>query len=176
MPSAMLPVAFRRLLHPYPYRTEIKGRSERSGVEPELLAALIREESRFDPTAVSGASARGLAQFVYSTALELAPAAGLRPLQPADLNRPEVSIALGAAYLGKLIENFDGRVEHAVTAYNAGEEQTRLWKSYCYSRDTAEYFSKVGFPQTRGYLRKVLSSRNQYRELYGTNGATLAAR
>jgi soluble lytic murein transglycosylase len=175
VPQSMLPETFRRLLYPYPYRQIIQQRSERVGIEPALLAALIREESRFDPEAVSAASARGLTQFVYSTALELAPAAGLRHLEPTDLNKPKVAIALGATYLSRLLRQFDGRIELAVTAYNAGEEQTRLWKSYCYSREPAEYFSKVGFPQTRGYLRKVLSSRNQYRELYGSGAETLAA-
>jgi len=173
VPRTMLPDAFRRLLYPYPYRQTIRQFSKRAGVEPELLAALIREESRFDATAVSAASARGLAQFVYPTALELAPAAGLRRLEPADLDQPRVSIALGATYLSRLLQQFEGRIEHAVTAYNAGEEQARLWKSYCYSHDPAEFFSKVGFPQTRGYLRKVLSSLNQYRELYGSGGDTL---
>jgi soluble lytic murein transglycosylase len=175
VPQSMRPATFRRLLYPYPYRQIIRQRSERVGVEPALLAALIREESRFDPEAVSAASARGLTQFVYSTALELAPAAGLRHLEPTDLNKPRIAIALGATYLSQLLQQFDGRIELAVTAYNAGEEQTRLWKSYCYSREPAEYFSKVGFPQTRGYLKKVLSSRNQYRELYGSGAETLAA-
>lgn len=178
VPPSLLPEAYRQLVYPYPYRDEIEARSEIAHVEPELLAALIREESRFDPHAVSAASARGLTQFVYSTALELAPAAGLSRLQPEQLNDPEVSIALGATYLARLLEQFDGRTEHAITAYNAGENQTRLWKSYCYSHEPAEYFTKVGFPQTRSYLRKVLGSRTQYRELYGSpsSGTEIAQR
>ena len=165
-PPQLLPDAFRQLLYPYPYRQEIGAHSERFGVEPELLAALIREESRFDPTAVSAASARGLTQFVYSTAAEMAPAVGLRDFRPEHLHDPAISIAMGAAYLARLLERFDQRLEPAITAYNAGEEQVRVWQSYCYSRDPAEYYSKVGFPQTRGYLRKVVSSRNQYRDIY----------
>lgn len=53
-----------------------------------------------------------------------------------------------------------------VAAYNAGEPQAQLWRSYCFSTDPAEYFSKVGFPQTRSYLAKVLSSRVQYAEIW----------
>jgi soluble lytic murein transglycosylase len=167
LPRQLLPTAYRRLLYPYPYRDAIEAQARRFGIEPELLAALIREESRFDPSAESRASARGLTQFVYSTAQRYASTIGLRELRPEQLNDPEISIALGAAYLSDLLARFDGRLETAVTAYNAGEEQARVWRSYCYSRDPAEYFSKVGFPQSRSYLRKVLDSRSQYLELYG---------
>ena len=83
-----------------------------------------------------------------------------------DLHRPPVAIALGAAYLAKLDVLFNGRGEIVATAYNAGEDQARLWSSYCYSKEPAEYFSKVGFVQTRNYLRKVGSSLAQYKEIY----------
>ncbi len=169
LPEALWPLDLRRHLYPHPYREAIESQSDRRGIEPELLAGLIREESRFDPDAVSVASARGLTQFVQPTAKRIAGIIGLDIDDPRDLHRPGVAIALGAAYLAELLELFDGRVEDAVTAYNAGEDQTRLWRSYCYSRNPAEYYTKVGFAQTRSYLRKVLTSRNQYSELYGAS-------
>ncbi len=169
LPERLWPRDFRRHLYPWPYRHLITTSASRHGVEPELLTGLIREESRFDPEAVSVAAARGLAQFVHPTAARIAGTIGLRIEDPADLHKPEIAIALGAAYLEELLETFDGRVEDAVTAYNAGEDQTRVWRSYCYSRNPAEYYSKVGFTQTRSYLRKVLSSRGQYTELYGSS-------
>lgn len=169
VPPAMLPSSFRRLLYPYAYRPLIEEQARLRGVDPTLLASLIREESRFNPQAVSAAAARGLTQFTFPTALEVAPAAGIRIDDPGQLHDPAVAIALGAAYLQRLHNTFGGRVEAAITAYNAGEDQTRLWESYCFSRDPAEYFSKVGFVQTRHYLRKVLTSRAQYQELYSSS-------
>ena len=66
-----------------------------------------------------------------------------------------------------------------VAAYNAGENQAELWRSYCFSREPEEYFSKVGFAETRGYLSKVLESRAQYARLYSLdnlNGGQSEAR
>jgi soluble lytic murein transglycosylase len=142
-------------------------------VDPYLLTALIREESRFDSRAVSAASARGLTQFVLSTASRLAPRAGLDSVSPEDLHRPEVSIALGAAYLEELLERFDGREHQAVAAYNAGENQAELWLSYCFTMEPEEYLTKVGFRETRSYLSNVLGSRAQYADLYAPDTLAL---
>ncbi len=167
LPSALAPHALRQLLYPLPYRDLIVRESERWGIDPLLLAALIREESKFDPRAVSGASARGLAQFVLPTANRLAQQIGIENLRARDLHSPSVSIALGAAYMAELASQFGNGAHLVLAAYNAGEDQTRVWRSYCYSTEPEEFFSKVGFPQTRSYLRKVLTSREQYAQLYG---------
>lgn len=167
LPPALLPNPFRVILYPYPYRALIVGEAEARRLDQHLLAALIREESRFDAGAVSVVAARGLTQFVYPTARRVASDLGIRLDDPTALHDPTLSIRLGAAYLAELTERFDGRQEAAVTAYNAGPDQARLWTSYCYGREPAEYFSKVGFEETRRYLDKVLTSRSHYRQLYG---------
>jgi soluble lytic murein transglycosylase len=82
------------------------------------------------------------------------------------LHDPDIAITLGAAYLAELERFFDGNIPQVVSAYNAGEDLARLWLSYCFSHDSAEYFTKIGYAQTRNYLAKVLSSREQYREIY----------
>ncbi|MDX1643846.1 MAG: lytic transglycosylase domain-containing protein [Thermoanaerobaculia bacterium] len=167
LPPALLPNPFRVILYPYPYRALIVGEAEARGIDRHLLASVIREESRFDAGAVSVVSARGLTQFVYPTARQVAGDLGVRLDDPTALHDPALSIRLGAAYLAELTERFDGRQEAAVTAYNAGPDQARLWTSYCYGREPAEYLSKVGFEETRRYLDKVLTSRSHYRQLYG---------
>jgi soluble lytic murein transglycosylase len=167
MPRRLLPDGLRRMLYPFPYRQSITREADRRRADPYLLAAIIREESRFDPSALSSASARGLTQFILPTARRLASAVELPGITAADLHQPELSIALGAAYLAELAELFVGREHMMVAAYNAGEPQAQLWRTYCYSLEPAEYYSKIGFPQTRGYLAKVLASRAQYTELYG---------
>lgn len=166
VPAELLPIGFRRLLFPLPYREAIEAETRRRDVDPLLLAALIREESRFDLGAVSLASARGLAQMVLPTANRLARQMGIENLRASDLHNPQVSIALGAEYLRELGQRFGDGSWAVIAAYNAGEDQAQLWQSYCYSREPAEYFSKVGFQETRGYLRKVLSSRAHYAEIY----------
>ncbi len=166
MPETLIPAPLRRAAFPLPYGTRIAEAAARHEVDPYLLTALIREESRFDADAVSSASARGLAQFLLATADRLAPRVGLQKITTEDLHRPAVSIALGAAYLEELLDRFEGREYQAIAAYNAGENQSELWQSYCFSTEPAEFLTKVGFPETRSYLAKVLESRAQYADLY----------
>lgn len=166
LPFQMLPTAFRRLLYPRPYRELVLRQASRFGVDPELLTAIIREESRFDPDVVSSASARGLTQFVLPTARRLAAKLGWPDLRAAELHQPGIAITLGAAYLAELARRFDNQDHVVVAAYNAGEHQALLWLSYCFSREPEEFFTKVGFSQTRSYLQKVLTSRAHYREIY----------
>ncbi len=167
LPAPLLPDGYRRLLYPLPYLEALRAQAERRSVDPHLLAAVLREESRFDPRALSPAAARGLGQFVLPTARRLAPQIGLAAITAADLERPAISIALAAAYLRELDQLFPRAPHMAVAAYNAGEPQALLWRSYCYSNEPEEYLTKVAFRETRGYLTRVLSSREQYAELYG---------
>lgn len=160
------PEPFRRLLHPLVHRDLLIRATRRFGVDPLLLAALIREESRFDPRALSPASARGLTQFVQPTAQQLASDLGLRTITPDHLYRPHVSIPLGAAYMGQLSERFPNAPEAVVAAYNAGPAQAEVWRSYCFSSEPEELFTKVSFRETRNYLARVLSSWARYRDLY----------
>ena len=163
----LLPEEIRALLYPFPWQDEIRSQAGRFDVDPYLLAAVIREESQFAPDAVSAVTARGLTQFVWLTAKRLAAQLGMGRISPQDLYRPEVSIVLGAVYLGELSEQFGGLEHEEVAAYNAGPAQARLWQAYCFTREMAEFYTKTGFSQTRGYLRRVLGSRAQYAELYG---------
>ena len=174
VPIQLLPFEYRRLLYPRPYQQIVERESQRQQIDPNLLNAIIREESRFNPLAISAASARGLTQFVLPTARSVSKSLGWRNIEAVDLHRPEVAIALGAAYLAQLDSLFDGRTEATTAAYNAGENQARLWADYCYSNQPEEYFSKVGFSQTRSYLRKVGSSRAQYIEIYSPSGIELS--
>lgn len=176
VPAELLPPAYRQLLYPFGYSYLFLREAARRDVDPYLLAAIVREESRFDPHAFSGASARGLTQFVFPTATRIAATAGLGAIAPRDLERPEVAITLGAAYLQELLAEFDGAVHQAIAAYNAGEPQAALWRRYCLSDEREEYLTKVAFRETRRYLEKVLTSRQHYTELYGPEDTASAAR
>lgn len=166
VPLTLLTRSFRQLLYPFPYQNAIVTQGRLRGVDPDLLAAIIREESRFDRDALSPAAARGLTQLTVPTARKVAAQIDVGKIDPEDLYRPEISAALGASYLGTLLKAFRGSDALAVAAYNAGEPQARLWRSYCYSPEMEELFTKVGFRETRAYLRRVLTSRAHYAELY----------
>ena len=171
-PQPLLSQPYRRLLFPFGYSYLVLRECSKRGVDPYLLAAIIREESRYDPRAFSSASARGLTQFVLPTATRIAKKIDIGPITAEDLERPEIAITLGAAYLEELLERFDGRAHQAIAAYNAGEPQAELWQHYCFSDEPEEFYTKVSFRQTRNYVSKVLTSRSHYTELYGTDTTT----
>lgn len=170
VPLSTQPTTFRYLLYPLPHRDHLTAEARRREVSPHLLAAILREESRFDPRALSGASARGLAQFVTPTAQRLAQALELGSVSSEDLYRPEISITLGAVYLAELAREVQGNEPMIIAAYNAGPHQARLWRGYCFGTDPMEYLTKVAFQETRSYLRKVLTSREHYERLYPLGG------
>jgi soluble lytic murein transglycosylase len=157
---------YRRLIYPNPYQEIIALQAKIRGADPNLLTAIIREESRLDPLAFSPAAARGLSQLTLQTARRLAAEVGLPRTAPDDLYRPEVAITLGAANLAGILKEFGNTPHVAAAAYNAGEPQARVWKSYCFSQEPEEYFAKVGFRETRAYLRRVLASQKHYEDLY----------
>lgn len=166
VPIALQSADYRRLIYPNPYQETIAAQARIRGADPDLLTAIIREESRLDPLAFSPAAARGLSQLTLQTARRLAAEIGLPRTAPDDLYRPEIAITLGAANLAGILKEFGNAPHVAAAAYNAGEVQARVWKSYCFSQEPEEFFAKVGFNETRAYLRRVLTSREHYEELY----------
>jgi len=176
LPEAFWSTELARSLYPLAHGRLIRRHAREAGFDPLLLAAVIREESRFDARATSAAAARGLTQFVLPTARRLGRKLGLGEVAAADLYRPETAIRLGSAYLEELSRLFDTSAHQMLAAYNAGEDQAALWRGYCLSDEPTEYLTKVGFRETRGYLRKVLRSRARYREIYpGFGGDSTSA-
>jgi len=151
-----------RLLYPAPWREAIIGQSVARAIDPSLLAAVLREESRFDPDAISPAAARGLSQLVLPTAQRLAAQAGLQPPHARDLHDPLLSILLGATYLAELSDRFQGNPIAMAAAYNAGEDQAAAWIRSSFTNEPEELLSKIGFGETRAYVFRVLQSQATY--------------
>jgi soluble lytic murein transglycosylase len=166
LPLVLLPAVFHQCLYPFAYREPLLAEGRLRGVDPYLMAALIRVESRFDHQALSPGAARGLTQFVLTTARRVAAGLGMDHLEADDLYRPEVAIDLGGAYLAQLLRTFRGTPHIAIAAYDSGEAQATLWRTYCFSPEPEEYFTKVGFRETRLHLARVLAAWTQYQRLY----------
>lgn len=162
------------LLYPMPFRPLLDSAARGFGVEEALLVALLREESRFDPAARSGAGARGLGQFLLSTARGVSQRNGLPVPGLWDLEEPSVSIPLAAAHLRELLEAFDSQVEAALAAYNAGEIQARAWLEALGCSEPEAYRSQIGFRETRRYVQRILESREAYRRLGIQAGSSAA--
>ncbi len=167
VPEPLYPMAMRRALYPAAYEDLIAAAADRRGLDPQLIAGIMRQESRFDHRAVSAASARGLMQFVFPTAARLAASAG-RPLAtPRELEDPALAVELGASYLAELRARFGNEQHVILAAYNAGDAQAALWRRHCYTRGADEYFTKIGFRETRNYVERVLYNVAHYHDLYG---------
>lgn len=174
MPTDVLPEGLRQSLFPLPHPELVRQAAREGGVDWSLLAGVAREESRWDPRALSVVGARGLVQLMPATAVVAAETSGLPIPTPDDLFDPNLNLRLGAAELGRLIRVFDGRWAPAVAAYNAGEAQAREWLKQCGSECTsALYVLNISFGATRAYTAEVLSAAVMYRELYG-NGEKAA--
>jgi soluble lytic murein transglycosylase-like protein/tetratricopeptide (TPR) repeat protein len=171
VPTSVLPKILRQALYPLPEPDLVREAAAKGGVHWSLLAGVAREESKWEPRALSAVGARGLVQLMPSTAVAVAANSGLARPSPDDLFDPSLNLRLGAIELGRLVETFGGRWAPAVAAYNAGEVQARLWLDQCGAECTSGlYLQNISFGSTRAYTAGVLSAAVSYDELYGNNG------
>ncbi len=171
VPLRAFPLDFQRTAYPLPYRAQVKAAADAAGVDWSLLAAVAREESRWNPNALSAVGARGLLQLMPSTAQAVARRLGESPPTPMEMFDPAISLLLGAAELSRLLTVFDGRRAPVVAAYNAGEQQAKLWLEQCGAGCTDElYVVNISFAATRSYASTVLAGASMYRDLYGDTG------
>jgi len=155
-----------RIRYPRGFWDLIAAASSRNQLDPYLVAALIRQESLFNPQARSISDARGLMQLLPATANRYAVAAGI--IAPAvDLYDPNISIQLGTIYLRALMGMFGGDIFKVVAAYNAGEHSVSQWSAR-YPGDNDQWVENIGFRETRDYVKKVIGGMREYRQLYGS--------
>jgi soluble lytic murein transglycosylase-like protein len=162
----LLPAQLRQLLYPRYFYDAIVEEARRHGADPRLVLSIMREESRFDPRAKSAAAARGLLQFIITTARDVGQRVGLVDLSPEDLYDPRIVIRLGTRYLAELQEAFGGDPYKAAAAYNAGPNQVRLWARQSPGEGADAFFTTINFEETKNYVRKVLNSYERYGEIY----------
>ncbi|MCP9447364.1 MAG: transglycosylase SLT domain-containing protein [Nitrospira sp.] len=137
------------------------------GVDPFLIAAIIREESQYDWRAVSRVGAIGLMQVMPATANEVARRHRLPDVTRDDLFDQETNIQIGVRYIGQLLARFSGNLVHAVAAYNAGPIAVESWVVAYQGRSDDEFVELIPFQETRQYVKRVLRSYKEYVRLNG---------
>jgi soluble lytic murein transglycosylase-like protein len=162
----LLPRLLRELLYPRYYYDVITAESPKHKADPRLVLSIMREESRFNPRAKSAAAARGLLQFIITTARDVGQAIGLVQVSPEDLYDPKVVIQLGAKYIGDLLGRFERDGYKVAAAYNAGPNQAKLWARMAPAPGDDMFLSAINFDETKDYVRKVLNSYERYGEIY----------
>jgi soluble lytic murein transglycosylase len=148
---------YERMRYPLRYEGIVVGHARNYRLEPELLAAVIYQESKFEADARSSSGAVGLMQLLPETGQGIADRTGGDSWRPDDLLNPELNVRYGAWYLRHLLDKYDDE-ELALAAYNAGQTNVDRW------RDRGV---RIQFPETRHYVRRVRELKEIYARAYG---------
>ncbi len=167
LPVAEVPIAYWQLVFPRPYWPQLASDAQTQGLDPYLVTSLVRQESEFNPGAVSRANAYGLMQLLPSTGKMLAKQQGERRFSANELFDPTENLRLGTAYLRQNIDHYGGQVEYALAAYNAGDAPVRQWIGSGDYKDIPEWVESIPYTETRDYVQSIMRNREVYRAVYG---------
>jgi len=166
VPIQNAPRKFWELLFPLPYRTDLVQSAQARNLDPFLLAGLIRQESEFNPQAVSPAKAYGLTQVRPVTGRQFARVAGVQRFSTRALYQPSVNLKIGSSILRGMLNQNNGSLERTLASYNAGPARVAEWLTWNTYREPAEFVESIPFTETREYVQSVLRNAEMYRRLY----------
>jgi len=158
------------LLFPRPYWDGLKSYSESNKLDPYLVASLIRQESEFSPVAISRANAMGLMQLLPTVGKGMAREERLHNFSTDKLLQPDINMQLGTRYFRHMVEHFNGQVEYALAAYNAGENRVEEWRNDGKFNEMAEFVESIPFTETREYVQAIMRNAVLYKSLYPAAG------
>ena len=172
LPLDQVPTVYWKVLFPQPpYWSDLIVNSQKNGLDPYLVASLIRQESEFNAGVVSHANAWGLMQLLPSVGKSMARKDGVKGFSTNSLLNPTVNLELGTTNLRLVLDRFGGQQEYALAAYNAGDVPVRQWMSAGTYKDIAEFVESIPYTETREYVQAILRNREIYRALYATQGS-----
>jgi soluble lytic murein transglycosylase len=154
-----------RLVYPVLVRESLIQSSKENGLDPILVASLIRQESNFNPRATSPVGARGLMQVMPAVGRTLAKSKRIENYDDSLLWDPAVNIRLGTAHLSGLFRR-TSNIERVLAAYNAGESRVSRWIQKAGAADPEVFTERIPFVETRDYVRSVVRNRAFYSTLY----------
>jgi soluble lytic murein transglycosylase len=157
-----------KLAFPLPFWKSLTTYSEQRGIDPYMLAALIREESEFDAKIVSYANAYGLTQVLPSTGRAISRQLKMRAFTARMLFDPEVNLNIGTFFLRNLLDSLNGKWEPTLASYNAGPGRVVKWLNSNKYREPAEFVESIPIAQTRIYVQSILRDADVYRRLYSS--------
>jgi soluble lytic murein transglycosylase len=166
LPLAQAPRRFWELLFPLPYKTDLFASAGAAGLDPYLVAGLIRQESEFNPEARSRANALGLTQVRPGTGRSFARTAGLPRYNSRSLFQPAANLRIGTSILRSMLDRNGGSLERTLAAYNAGPNRAAEWLSWNTYREPPEFVESIPFTETRDYVQAVLRNADMYKRLY----------
>jgi soluble lytic murein transglycosylase len=163
-----LPRPYWEALFPRAYWSDLRKYSQENGLDPFLVASLVRQESEFNATAISHANAVGLMQLLPKTGKTVAKQVKLKGYRPPQLYNPAINLELGTRYFKDMVDKYNGQFEYALAAYNAGSDRVSDWLGQGHYRDPQEFVESIPFTETREYVQAILRNASVYRRLYET--------
>lgn len=151
--------------YPFPYLNEIEKWSSERKINPLLVTAVMRQESRFQPKVKSPANATGLMQVLPSTAKSIAPQMKVDS-KNIDLENPDINIMFGTAYLDMTHQQYQNNSLLAIASYNAGPGNVSKWLQSLPKDDPDEFVEAIPFDETKNYVRQVFGNYWNYLRLY----------
>ena len=166
-PSEGAPADLLTLAYPRAFWDEVGARAEEHQIDPLLLLAIMRRESRFDPGAVSAAGAIGLFQIMSYTAEGLAPEAGVETTDEDAILHPPANTAIAAKLVSNLSKLFGGAFVPVIASFNAGEDRVKVWWDTARGLPEDLFVETIPYAETRAYVKEVYANYLMYRKLYG---------
>jgi len=154
--------------YPLHYRDVVLRHAAEHQIDPLLVTAVMHVESSFRPNAVSPKGAKGLMQLMPSTAEWAASQMGMSTYSEEMLFDPEINVSIGVWYLANLRRLFDNDTALALAAYNGGRANVLRWLSEESWSGSVEDADDIPFPETRAYVKKVLTTYEWYRRVWGS--------
>jgi soluble lytic murein transglycosylase len=167
VPVDQVPRALLLVSYPVDYVEQLSTESKKNGLDPLFVAAMVRQESFWQPDAGSGAGALGLTQVIPDTGNNIAAQLKVAGFVPDDLFRPAVSLQFGAYYLGSELKSY-GTPEAALAAYNAGPGNAARWIDTAGpSASPAAFDEDVDIDETQHYVQYIFEHYAAYLKAYG---------
>jgi len=154
------------LLYPAPFRESLLKHTSSRNVDPRFVLSIARQESRFQADAKSIAAARGMMQFIASTANEIATQVNQNNFNQDDLYNPDTAILFASQYLANLFKQFPNQPQAVAGSYNGGSDNLARWIARSRANEPDRYVPEIGFSQTKDYVYKVMANYWTYQRLY----------
>ena len=166
---ALIPREQIELLYPAPYADSLLKYAPKKSVDSRILLSIMRQESRFRPDVKSNAAARGLMQFISTTANQIAGELNRENFTQDELYNPPTAIEFGSQYLADLFKIFPNQPAAVAGSYNGGEDNIGRWMARSKTNDPDRYVPEIVFTQSKDYVYKVMTAYRVYQTIYDEN-------
>ena len=159
---------YKNIFFPRKYKDIVEQAASIYNVDPNLIYAVIKQESKFNKVATSKSGAKGLMQIMDATAKDMAKNIDGVNKKSYDIYDPYTNIFIGTKYLSYLISHFDGNYYLAIVAYNAGMGKIEAWLNKDYTEYTTfdDIYKCIEYSETKNYLTQVITNYDYYTKLY----------